>query len=179
MQTLAKIPTSITVGDSVAWRVGLNEYPASAGWEISYILLNKDGKITISASADGDGHFVSLRSSETRGYAPGHYRYTVLATLDGDRVTIGSGSIGILPDPLALESYDGRSYAEKTLEAIEAVIANKATNDQLQYSVGGMSLARYTWDDLMKMRNSFRSEVANEQSALTGRNGNKILVRFV
>jgi len=178
MEELTNIPPTLMAGDSATWRASLPDYPASAGWSLSYVLINAAGKLTIASTADGDDHLVSLESATTAAYPPGRYGYTALVSLSGDRIAVGSGSIEILPDVASLDSLDSRTFAEKTLDALEAVISGKASKDQLQYALNGMSLARYTWDELIKARNYFRGEVQKEQRAKAGKKANKVYVRF-
>jgi len=51
------------------------------------------------------------------------------------------------------------------LDAIEAVIENRATLDQESYQIGGRSLKRMPIADLMRLRQLYRAEVAGEEAA--------------
>jgi len=71
--------------------------------------------------------------------------------------------------------YDGRNNARKALDAIDAVLGGKATQDQQSYTIKGRSLTRYTVADLLKLRTSFVVKVNREK----GKSGfRKIGVRY-
>mgnify|MGYP004192860319 CR=1 FL=1 len=75
-----------------------------------------------------------------------------------------------------------RSYAKTILDAIEAVISNRATMDQQSMSIAGRSLSRMSVDELMTFRNQFKQEYLQEVKAARNKNGqasgNTIKVRF-
>ena len=176
--TLTVTPTTITAGNSVTWVITLDDYPASV-WTLSYVLLNSSAKVTITSSADGESHSVSVAAATSAEYAAGEYRYTALVTDGTDRFTVETGSITILPDPAEQDTYDGRTFAEICLENIEAVISGKATQDNMAYSIAGRSLSKYSWEELLSARNSFRSEVAVGKRKASGKSsGQRVLVRF-
>ena len=58
--------------------------------------------------------------------------------------------------------YDSRTHAQKTLDAIKAVIEKRASLDQQEYSIHGRQLKRMTIDELLKFRVVYEREVANE-----------------
>ena len=68
-------PAAVNAGDTVRWRRALADYPASAGWALTYTLLNAAGKITITASAQGDDHLVSVPAATSAGWAAGDYAW--------------------------------------------------------------------------------------------------------
>jgi|GEM_PF-1630805 len=72
-------------------------------------------------------------------------------------------------------SYDGRSEARIALDNINAVLANKATQDQQSYTIKGRTLQRYTVADLLKLRTFFVARVRKERGDSGFR---KIGVRF-
>ena len=59
--------------------------------------------------------------------------------------------------------YNPQSDAEKILEAINAVLAGRATSGQYHVKVGEKELSYCSFDELMKWRNYYRKEVAKEQ----------------
>ena len=77
---------------------------------------------------------------------------------------------------------DVRSHAKKVLDAIEAVLENRASQDQMSYSIAGRSLSRMSIDDLMTFRNRYRAEYLREIKLARIKNkqdsGNTIKVRF-
>lgn len=164
---MTDIPTvtqkTITAGNSVAWTISLDDYPASDSWALSYILLNSTTKITISSSADGDDHAVDLAAVTTAAYTAGEYEYTAMVTDGTDRYTVETGIITIMPDPSALSTYDGRSHAKKVLDALELLLEGKASDDAASYAIGNRSLTKMSPDELMMWRDRYRAEYRKEQ----------------
>ena len=74
------------------------------------------------------------------------------------------------------------SHAKIVLDAIEAVIENRATMDQSSMSIAGRSLSRLSIDELLTFRARYRAEYLKEVKQLRIKNkrgsGNTIKVNF-
>ena len=174
-----EIPLTITAGDTLNFTDTASDYPASAGWAITYTLLNASAKITLTSSADGDDHEVAVAAATTADYTAGEYKWTATVSDGTDRYTLDTGTVEVLPDPVEQDTYDGRTFAEISLENIEAVLQNKASADNYSYSIAGRSLSKYSWDELITARNYFRAEVRRERNRQIGKSqSNLIKVRF-
>lgn len=178
-ETATETPSSITAGNSASWLLTFSDYPASAGWAVTFYLLNSAHAIDFTTSASGDSHLVDLSAVTTADYDAGDYKYTALVSDGTDRYTVDSGDITIYPDPSTLTTYDGRSHAEIALANIEAVIVGKASADVLRYTIGGRELWKHPWEELLKLRDYYRAEVATEKAKAAGKKQNKVLVRFI
>ena len=100
-------------------------------------------------------------SSTTTGYSVGDYIWEahITKSSDSNRVMVDSGrTITHLADTNA----DLRSHAKKVVDAIEAVIENRATIDQQSMSIAGRSLSRMSIDDLLNFRNQYKNEYLRE-----------------
>lgn len=177
-------PTELTAGDTVQWTRSLADFPAGDGWVLSYVLINSAAKITITASASGDDHAVSVSAATSSAWTAGKYQWQAYATLASDRHLVGTGTVQIKPNFAAATTYDGRSHAHKVLEAIEAALESRATNDQLDIlttSFGDRSIGRDK-SRLLELRDRYRREVRAEEDAERAAQGlptrNKILVRL-
>ncbi len=174
-------PTKFTAGDTVQWQKSLPDYPASS-WVLSYVLINGVSKKTVAAVASGDDHLISIPAPTSAGYPAGTYSWQAYVTMGAYRVTVGRGSIEVIPNFSGETTFDGRGHVKRTLDAIEAVIENRASLDQEEYTIQGRSLKRTPIGDLLKLRSFYRAEYAREQAAekvgagLGGRQ--KVMVRF-
>lgn len=161
-------PQVITAGDSAQWEKTLADYPADDGWVLSYVFINATHKITFAGTADGASHFISLTAATTAAWNAGLYQWQAYATkaATSERATVESGSITIKPNLAAVgtTTYDGRSHARKVLDAIEAVIENRATTDQQEYTIGDRSLKRTPLADLYKLRTQYKAIVTKEET---------------
>jgi len=154
-----KEPKKINAGDSRKWSVCMASYPAT-DWVLAYSIVNATTKLTIEGAAvvtNEERFDVTITSPVTASWAPGNYRLIGYMSNGDERHTIYDEPLRIDPDVTSMA--DRRSWAEKTLEAVEAVIANKATSDQSSVSFEGRSLARYTHTELILFRDRLKREV--------------------
>ena len=124
-----------------------------------------------------------MGSSTTANYTAGDYVWYAFITrsADSERVSVDEGRTEIVVN-FANTNADLRSHAKKVLDAIEAVLENRASQDQMSYSIAGRSLSRMSIDDLMTFRNRYRAEYLREIKLARIKNkqdsGNTIKVRF-
>ena len=154
------IPFSFAQGDSLTWTEENSDYKASDGYTLNYSLVNSDNSYTITSSASGDDHVFTLATTDTSSYKSGKYNYQRYVTKASEKITLDYGSLTIIKDYSV--AHDARSHAKKTLSAIEAVIENRATVDQLAYTINGRSLSRTPLEELIKFRSFYQGEVARE-----------------
>ena len=174
-------PTTANAGDTWRWTRTLADYPASAGWALSYTLINAAAKITINASASGDAHAVTVSAATTAGYAAGSYDWRARISKAGEVYTVGEGRITVR-NAFGGATFDARSHARKTLEAIEAVIEGRASSEVSYYMIGNRQLRYMTPAELLTLRDKYRAEVAREDAAAAVAAGlpdkRRVFVRF-
>jgi len=177
-------PEAIVAGDTLAWSRSLADYPAGT-WTLTYRarLLGGTAEITIVAGASGTAHLVGVAAATSAGYTPGTYEWAAAVSSGSERHEIGRGLWVVKADPAALPAgFDGRSHARQVLEAIEAVIAGRATKDQAAYTINGRQLTRTPIPDLLLLRDRYKAEVAREEQADRLNRGlaprNRLQVRF-
>jgi len=160
-------PTSIRAGDSAIWTISDPDYPAGAGWALTYTFINVAGKFSIASTASGDSHAVHVLPAVTALYAAGDYAWQCVASDGTDAVTIRTGTITVIASFAAATTLDARSFAQKTLAALEAWIEN---HDQgvAEYEIAGRRMKYIPITDLLKLRDQFKNEV-RRQSGQSGR----------
>ena len=183
-------PTELALGETWKWRrLDLRaDYPASA-WTLKYYLRNASARIDLTASAyDTDDYQIEETPAEqTAGaWTAGTYDWRAYvergsgATLE--RYEIDRGKVVISADFTAAANLDSRSHARVVLDAIEAVLENRATMDQEEYSIAGRSLKRTPVKDLMAMRERYAAMVKAEENKEAVANGrapkNRMRVKF-
>lgn len=157
-------PQTLRAGDTWQWSRSLSDFPAGT-WTLAYTLINAAAKITITAAADGTDHLVTVAAATTAGYAAGRYSAIGRVSSAGIVYEVFAGQIEIKPNLAAATTLDDRTHARVSLEAIEAVLQNRATKDQKSYQIAGRALERTPVPDLLKMRDYYRAEVASEEAA--------------
>jgi hypothetical protein len=163
---LSNIPKKITAGESVSWSVTLGDYPASSGWVVTYTLVKSDARIQIVSTASGDAHLVEIPFATTAAYDAGKYHYQTHVSNGVERYQVGEGVIEVLPDFATQETgYDGRSHVKKVLDALEAVIENRASKTQMVQEVAGVQIQHMTTDQIIKLRDQYYSKYMRECAA--------------
>jgi len=158
-------PSSVTAGDRIRWTLTLADYPASAGWVLSYALINAAAKIEFAASASGDDHAVDVSAATSAGWAAGDYTFQAYVTRSSDRYRVRTGTLKVEPNFAALTTFDGRSTARQALDAVEAVIKGRASQAQQEYAIGNRQLKFMPVADLILLRDKLRIDVQREDNA--------------
>lgn len=165
---LPTISDILTAGDTLDFTTSVPDYPASAGWTLKYRLAPRSAgtAIDLTAAANGDDFDVTATSTTTASWATGWYTWTAFVEKAGERYTVGRGQLEIRAASSTLAAAtDGRGHARKVLDAIEAVLENRATLDQESYAINGRSLKRMPIEELLKLRQVYRAEVLGEEAA--------------
>ncbi|TNI81203.1 hypothetical protein CF116_09465 [Aeromonas veronii] len=139
--------------------------------------------MTMTATSEGSQHRFRAEVTETAGWVPGDYWYTLRAVdaATSEMVEVECGQVTITPDLInAHAGFDGRTPNQIALDAIEAVIAQRATLDQERYRINNRELYRTSIPDLLKLRDHYVRLVKREQDLACGRNpfGNTVRVRL-
>ncbi len=174
-------PTSVIAGDTVKWTKSLPDYPASDGWSLAYTFINAAGKFPVAASADGDDYAVSVPPATTTGWIAGDYDWRAQVSKAGEVFTVATGRTTVKPS-FGAATLDGRSTARKMLDAVEAVLENRASSEVAEYQINGRQLKYTSIPDLLKLRDRLRADVRREENVLRAAQGlppsTRVFVRF-
>lgn len=176
-------PSTVIAGDTIQWTRTLPDYPASSGWVLSYALLSTAGKISISGSAQGSDHLISVPAATSAGWSAGTYSWQSYVTNGSERHVVASGTITVRANFAAqATATDTRLHAQKVLDAIEAVLEGTATSDQRRIKIGDKEIDKHAVSDLLRLRDYYNTEAIRDRAAdkinQGLRPGNKILTRF-
>lgn len=175
------IPTRIHAGDTLAFNDEVYNYSSKDSWLIRYVLVTGINKYQFDSTANHGRHDFYVSASTTSKWVSDSYKWAAYAVSGDDRHTIATGTIEVLPD-LTASAADQRHHVERMLKAIEAMLEGKASIDQQTYSVNGRSVGRYTFEELIVLRDKYKGELVNLKRAERVANGlpagNKIFVRF-
>jgi hypothetical protein len=179
-------PTRFVAGDLVMWRrTDLADY-TGAGFTLTYTLRPAAGgesEVTATGTVVNGEFRISLSSAVTAPMQPGRWYWSayLTRTSDNQRVQIDDGEMTVEANR-AVDPSDTRSHAQRTLDAIMAVIEGRATEDVQSYTIGGRQINKMGPDDLIRWKNHYRQEVEAERNAARRRNGlpsrNTLTVRF-
>ncbi len=176
--TLSRMPASLIAGDSLLLAIPVGNYPASSGFTVSLVLQALAGAAPVTVNAtDGAAEWdIAVSSATSAALAPGSYRYLIAATKAGDRTTIDSGEVQVLPDP-AKAAQDQRSQARRALDAIDAMLEGRASSEDMKFTFAdGRALEKIPHGDLLALRQHFARKVARELNK--GRGPKRVLMRL-
>lgn len=174
-------PLEARAGLTWAWTRSLSDYPASAGWTLTYWLkrLSATGaNFSIVATASGADYAVSVSAATTSAYTADEYSWVAVVSKAGDAYEVDRGTLEVLPRYDQAANLDDRSHARKMLDAIEAVLENRATSDVLEYTIGQRSLRKMEALELTQWRDHYAAKVAAEERATSGQGGSKLVARL-
>lgn len=178
-------PPEARAGLTWQWRrEDLSAYPASS-WTLKY-WFKKTGSsganFSITATADGTSHAVNVAAATTAAFTAGDYTWSAQVTGgSSEAYEVDRGTFKLLPRYDAASNVDDRTHARKVLDAIEAVLEGRATQDQQEYTIGNRSLKRTPIADLILLRDKYRGELATQEMterARNGQGGNRLVVRL-
>lgn len=179
------IPKCFTRGETVEWYESRSDFLPADGWTLSVSLVETSDVQTFTGSDNGDGrHLVEISSAQSLEFSAGTYRYQIRVT-DGTKThQLERGLVEVAESfAAATDGHDARSHAEKVLDALEALIEGKASNDQASMSVEGRSLSRYSPEEWWTMRRRYQWEVRMLRDAERAARGEPVStlrqVRFV
>lgn len=176
------IPSEIRAGDTIQWRdvAGVdnlgNEITSSAYTLTYYLRFNAASEgATVVGSAYGTGWEFSIAAATSVNFDAGTWYWQAVATKTGSTITLGSGQSTVLAalsysgTPAAL---DGRSQAQKDLDAVQAAIrAIVSGGVAKEYTIGNRSLKKYDLTDLLALETKLKADVNREQKAQLIANG--------
>lgn len=167
----------LIAGDTLDFTDSVPQYPATDGWTLKYRLVPRfatptQAPITLTAAASGADYRVTAAPATTAAWVAGFYSWFRWVEKTGARQTLDpaeGGQLEVRADPsTAAQGYDARTQDQTALDAIDAVLANRATTDQKSYSIAGRALERMTVDELLALRRYYAARV-QKTKGLTGR----------
>lgn len=176
-------PISARAGLTWQWRrEDLSSYPASS-WTLKYRFRGASAGFTFDATADGDAHAVLVAASTTSDFSAGAYSGIGWVKSGAIEIEVWRGTIVVLP---SLTSGDGRSHVRRVIDAIEAVLENRATSTDKEYEIdtgtGRRRVSRIPHAELIQLRESYKRYEAQEMAAERVQSGmssgRKVITRF-
>jgi hypothetical protein len=152
----SEVPSQLIAGDLWQWTRELSDYPAGT-WTLTYYFSNKDQSFSVAGTPAGVVHGFSIAAATTAGYKAGRYKYSGRVVNGASSFTIEEGWLEVAANPAASGNRDVRSFARRTLDAIEATLEGRATSDQLAMSVNGRSISRIPLEELIAWRDRLRN----------------------
>lgn len=190
------IPPSITAGVDVVWTDSattdiFGNAVTSATHNLTYYFrLNTAGEgVTATGTVYGDGWRVTIpaATSANMDASTGWYFQAVLTALVGGAISEYSRGQIEVQASLAYAgtpgAFDGRTQAQKDLDAVQAAIRSLMSGGAVQeYRIGSRNLKRYDLPDLLALESQLKATVVRENKAKIIASGlgdpNNLFIRF-
>jgi len=146
---------AIYKGYTAQFRFADARFPVSE-WTGAYMYVRQGTEfISVTGVQDAGGYFFNFDPSLTENRPLGIYAYQVILTkADGTRIVAEEGTLELLVDLASAATYDPISDDEKLLNAIDSVLAGKATKDVDSYVIGTRTLRHIPITELLELRKS-------------------------
>lgn len=171
------IPSELIAGDTWQWDAEYGDYPAGT-WVATAYFENATSAFTVASSAVGTVHRFAAAATVTDDFAAGSYFVQVRAVNGATKYVVESGWCDVKADPASAAAVDHRSWARRTLDAIEAFLEGNATTAQQSIEVAGRSISRWSIAELMQFRAQLRGEVRTEEQGSAAGLSRDIKVRY-
>jgi hypothetical protein len=170
---------NIIVGDTLEQTYTFDNYSATeydlwVALRGSSVIDLKNGETGVTITTSGESWIVSVTATETATWTIGDYWYQIYVGQSSfaTRYTVEEGTVELEQSFSDVTgTIDNRSYVKKTLDAIQAVIQNRASKSQEKYSIAGRTLDRTPIADLLNLENEFRKRYIQEQQQEKINNG--------
>lgn len=180
-------PTEVVVGDFLQWKRSdlVADYPTDE-YTATYVARITGGgssEIQLEMTGQTSYYLATVDSATSADFEPGDYHWQLEIVKDstGDRIVVDRNYFTAIAD-LDVNQADPRTHAEIMVGKIESILEGKADNDALEYSVQGRSLKKYTFDQLIGLRDYYQREVVKYKNKLDIQQGRKgaatVKVRF-
>jgi hypothetical protein len=179
-QTLTSIPSIMTAGETLLFKIDLENFPADQDWVLTYSFRAKEATaIDISGTESGASHLFNVPKATTATWIPAKYNGIAKITDGVETFTIWRGYLEVLPDLSQQDAnYDTRSHAQKCLDSINAVLEGKASRDVLSSTIAGQSISRMSFSELLSAKAHYENLVKGEKDDAAGISRRNVLVRF-
>ena len=162
-------PTEVVVGDFLQWKRSdiVADYPTDE-YTATYVARITGGganEIQLTMTGHDTYYLATVTSATSADFAVGEYHWQLEIVQDssGNRIVVDLGDFKAIAD-LDTNQADPRTHAQISLDKIESLIEGKADNDAQEYSIAGRQLKKYTFKELLELREYYKREVAKEKA---------------
>lgn len=155
-------------GATESWTECHRLYPSDE-WTLT-LHLRGGSSLDVTATANEDKTYaidlVAINNDSDPLPVGAYYWQTKVTNIADNAIKkfIDNGTIQVLADlsDPDLETFDGRTKAQVMVDAIDAMLAKKATRDQQSFTIGQRTLQRMTPEQLLKWRQYYADIVKAE-----------------
>lgn len=158
MTPLTTLPNAFFSGDSLLWTKSFPDFPASAGWVVTWY-FSGPAPFNVVAAASGDAHAATLSAAASAALTAGDYTYVARAVLSGAKYTAETGSIRVVRDPASSSAPAAFTAWQNALISYRALAAKKVSNA----SLNGQTYTFKTLGEMLAAVRALEAEWKREQ----------------
>jgi hypothetical protein len=170
-------PEEFAPGETIEWRKSLTDYSPADGWALTYYFRNSTGT-GFDATGTADGASWEVSAGVPSNVAAGRIDWEAWVKQGGDERLVGKGTATVLPSlkgVAAGEEFDGRTQAEKDLDAVRAALVPATHASVQEYEIGGVGsnhrVRHYDKSQLIELEKVLAQRVNSESRAAARRKG--------
>lgn len=173
----SQIPSDLIAGDTWIFDRDYGDFQRPTWTAIAYF-ENADGTFNVASTLNGTAQRFTITAAVTGTYAAGRYRVRIRVTDGSSSYIAESAWVNVELDPAKAGNQDPRSWAKRTLDAVEAFLEGNATTAQQSMSIAGRSISRWSLLELRQFRSELRGEVRTEEQGENAGLGRNIKARM-
>lgn len=170
-------PTEITPGETLEWSKAFADYSPAEGWALTYYFRNASGTgFDAAATAGVNSWEVSVAVPANA--AAGRIDWEAWVKKGSDERLADKGTATVKPSLKALAAdavFDGRTQAERDLDAVRAALVPATSAGVQEYEIGGVGTNRriryFGKDELLALETTLAQRVNAERRAAAHRKG--------
>lgn len=179
------VPPRLQAGDSLEWSVQ-SGLPLGSSLLIVMTLVGSAPIFSVrlgggggtAVDAEGVATF-SATSDTSKTWLPGRYVWLAAGfDADGKRTTLATGATIVDPDLAGDTPIDPRSYNEKMLAQIRALLQGKMLDDVAMYKIGTRELTKIPLDELRRAEADYEARVKREYRRKAGKPAQTARITF-
>ena len=170
------IPSLLTAGDTVAWTDvstsdTLGNPVTSSSWTLVYYLRTNtasEGATVTGVARPDDGWDFTITATTSAGFDAGTWYWQAIATSGSDKLTLGAGTFEVKASLVYTGTpgaFDGRTQAEKDLEAVQSAIRAIISKGAKYYMIGSRQFTTLDLPQLVERESQLKAIVARERAA--------------
>ena len=170
MDIPTKEPTTIRAGDTIKWDSYLDDYPSDE-WVLVYRIINKDKSLDVSTSSNSDKSYrATIASTESGSLTKGLYSLIGQVSKDGEKYTVITKTIEVLPNLLNSDPLEIRTTAQKLIEILDEALVKHGPSAYSQgYSIAGRTMQFKSHSEFMQFRNQIKAEADRDTRKQQGK----------
>jgi hypothetical protein len=178
VDVVEQIPSELIAGDSWIFSRDYSDFPRPTWTAIAYF-EKADETFNVASTASSTAQLFTITAATSATYSAGRYRVRIRVTDGSSTLTAESAWVVVQLDPAQAGNQDPRSWARRTLDAVEAFLEGNASTAQASMSIAGRSISRWSLSELMQLRGQLRGEARSEEQGSEAGLGRDIRVRLL